>query len=997
MLTTPGPQKNKIDFYFLDAHTIRNKLHLFGKTKCKDTNEYVSSCVVVENQDRNVFFVPKDNSEHGLGDLEEKINTLAKTHGIKGHSLERVKRKPLFKTADSPLETQCIKMVYPHRENTLPHTAASQTSADVYGSTVSQIETFLVKRRVCGPCWLEIDDAEQKGVKTSLCTAEFAVETPKKISVAQKQKESPPLDILSVSIRTVQEGPQKTKRTIAAIAGSFYKNVDTETQSLPPASSFLLLKAGPGTDAKEAFVSEKEHEIIEMLFAKIKNIDPDAIVSYELTEDLLPTLFRRMDELNIRRHSLGRLELAPSRRAAENAPGRLLCDLHGFVAEHETIKAPSFSKLVEKHLGTKRNEMTHEETERALIDRDALAAMLGNCIEDTKLAAALLARMGVLPLTQQLAVLAGNLWARSLAGSRANRTEYLLLHECHRNKIIYPDKEKTDFSKKRKGYLGGLVLEPKKALYTTITLLLDFNSLYPSIIQEYDICFTTFTPEEAEAVETIAPPETPHGFLPGVLRRLVGRRKEVKKLLASPLLSEKEKKTADIRQKALKLTANSVYGCLGFPGSRFYGKHLASLITGLGRRILRDSVTTVEKLRYSVIYGDTDSVMVDTQTTDMQKAVSIAQNIKREINKKHSVLEIDLENCFKRLLLLQKKKYCALVVKGDETTLETKGIELVRQDWCGLAKDASEYAVGLAMHEETPGAVKQKMKLFLETLGSDALQKKIPFSQFLLTKALSKNPEEYVEGNRLPHVVVALRMKERGLAVFPGQMIPFVVCSAGGRQKGVAQRCYHVDEVTDTAAVDTEWYLANQVLPCVARLSAWVEGLDRKTLAAYLGLGTKYASECTASLFNEDEAEEATIAFDCCRCGKQNIWSASSPPADTCRDCSARFTFSFLYKKILLLLRRETEKVYRMELHCPPCLSAASKTDEHPRRCRECGEQLEELHSAAGLHRKLGEYKAILDQKEPAVLARLSALVSAVAGQSAYPWVDCQALFSFLL
>ena len=139
--------------------------------------------------------------------------------------------------------------------------------------------------------------------------------------------------------------------------------------------------------------------------------------------------------------------------------------------------------------------------------RDGLLSYVNHCEADTYFVAALALRVQILPLTKVLTNLAGNSWARTLTGTRAERNEYILLHEFHRNKYICPDKvygkgkqkveeenpddeEGADVKKKDK-YKGGLVFEPEKGLYDKFILVMDFNSLYPSIIQEYNICFTT--------------------------------------------------------------------------------------------------------------------------------------------------------------------------------------------------------------------------------------------------------------------------------------------------------------------------------------------------------------------------------------------------------------------------------------------------------------------------------------------------------------------------
>ena len=108
----------------------------------------------------------------------------------------------------------------------------------------------------------------------------------------------------------------------------------------------------------------------------------------------------------------------------------------------------------------------------------------------------LMEEMDMLPLSLQLTRLGGNLWDSTLNGGRAERIEYLLLHEFHRKDYIVPDKERAGKKsmdgtipgrgKKGRGkpaFKGGKVLEPKRGLYDKCVLLLDFNSLYPSIIQ----------------------------------------------------------------------------------------------------------------------------------------------------------------------------------------------------------------------------------------------------------------------------------------------------------------------------------------------------------------------------------------------------------------------------------------------------------------------------------------------------------------------------------
>jgi DNA polymerase alpha subunit A len=190
---------------------------------------------------------------------------------------------------------------------------------------------------------------------------------------------------------------------------------------------------------------------------------------------------------------------------------------------------------------------------------------------DAQLVQKLMFKLQVLPLTKQLTCIAGNIWSHTLKSNRAERTEYLLLHEFHRLKYLPPEKRRkrsgesketqlsTRGNNNKAKYAGGLVLEPKKGLYDSFILLLDFNSLYPSIIQEYNLCFTTIDwpnkadiTEEAEnqnqgeSLPSLPDPSVNTGVLPRVIKSLVERRRAVKKILKSERNPEKQEEVSTI-------------------------------------------------------------------------------------------------------------------------------------------------------------------------------------------------------------------------------------------------------------------------------------------------------------------------------------------------------------------------------------------------------------------------------------------------------------------
>eukprot|EP00884_Botryococcus_braunii_P011316 jgi/Botrbrau1/20185/Bobra.0173s0083.2 len=684
-------------------------------------------------------------------------------------------------------------------------------------------------------------------------------------------------------------------------------------------------KLNGGNDGRMLSQQSTEAGLLNYLLGRLEKLDADVYCGHNIAAFDMDVLLHRLQHHKVANWSrLGRLKRSKMPHLGGGGhvfgggasagllavlAGRLLCDT--YLAARELVKSIDFTlgTLAANLLGQQRSELSAADIPGKYETATKLLELVQHTEGDAWLALGLTTHLNVIPLTRELSCISGYLWSRTLQGQRAARIEMLLLHEFYKRKFVLPDKltarernkladqranamdvdddplDEAQGSGKSKGpqYAGGLVLEPKRGLYDRFVLLLDFNSLYPSIIQEYNICFTTVSCPTDGGLAPLPQPSDQMAILPTVISKLVEQRRAVKRQKANernPLAAMQ----LDVRQQALKLTANSMYGCLGFSSSRFYAKPLAELITAQGREVLQSTVDTVQgTIGANVIYGDTDSIMVATGSDDLGEVQKLGKRIKEAVNKRYRKLELEMDGIFKVMLLLKKKKYAAVVVDpntGSESQ-EIKGLDMVRRDWSGLAKDVGKYVLNKILSGLPSDEVVEAIHQHLRQIRNDLDEGNVPLDRFIITKQLTKRPEDYPakEARTQPHVVVALRRKAAHLrgAVMQGETVPYIICIAkedgeaatltsGERpSKGVAERAYHPDEVTASSNIvpDLDYYLAQQVHPLVARLCGPIEGTDHARLADCLGLDSaKYHSASHPQQQGYEEQDAAPLTLD---------------------------------------------------------------------------------------------------------------------------------------
>ncbi|KAG2695557.1 hypothetical protein I3760_07G018400 [Carya illinoinensis] len=429
-------------------------------------------------------------------------------------------------------------------------------------------------------------------------------------------------------------------------------------------------------------------------------------------------------------------------------------------------------------------------------------------IERARLNLEMMNQLDMISRTSELARVFGIDFFSVLSRGSQYRVESMLLRLAHTQNYLAISPGTQQVASQPAMECLPLVMEPESGFYADPVVVLDFQSLYPSMIIAYNLCFSTCLGKVASSksntlgVSSYSPdpyvlqavkndilltpnsvmyvsPKVRKGILPRLLEEILSTRIMVKQ--AMKRLSPSQQvlhRIFNSRQLALKLIANVTYGytAAGFSG-RMPCAELADSIVQCGRRTLEKAISFVnahEKWKARVIYGDTDSLFVLLKGRSVKESFQIGNEIASAITAMNpNPVTLKMEKVYHPCFLLTKKRYVGYSYESPEQSepvFDAKGIETVRRDTCGAVAKTMEKSLRLFFEHQDISEVKEYLQRQWTRIvsGRFSLQdfvfakevrlgtySSLPPAAIVATKAMRADPRaepRYAE--RIPYVVI---------------------------------------------------------------------------------------------------------------------------------------------------------------------------------------------------------------------------------------------------
>jgi len=757
---------------------------------------------------------------------------------------------------------------------------------EVYETDVLFKNRFLIDQDLGGMRWVKVEDPLTKGsIPFTSLKPLFPVEAGGEEEEGQKSRANAPLRHLAFDIECLPLNgamPNPETSPVIMVSLGFYP---------PYKGREDLVLVGREVDCPrgDVLACKGEREMLARFVEIVKDYDPDVVAGYNSNEFDFPYLEERMKRLNLdvrvgRDGSPWRVRKIVNQTRVE-ITGRIVVDLLPLVRSSFSLKRYTLRNASLELLGVEKHDVEPKEMESLWAsDGEDFARLVSHSRRDSYLALHLLLDLKLLDKYIALAQTSGSLPQDVINGGQAGMVENFLFRKFQERRRVIPPKPDADLSQTRAAQSfelkGGAVLDPRKGLVEDVVIL-DYRSLYPSIMMAHNLCYSTVvTDDRPPAEEVVKSPSGGEfvdssispGIVPGVLHDLLAQRTEIKRQMKTA--SDEERTILDAQQYALKILLNSFYGYSGYARARLYSLPLANAVTSFGRSNIQNTKSMVEEIgsiyvkegeallpnemreaagdsfpstgaesfkRFdlSVVYGDTDSVFIRLQPhaergakPTLEEAELVGRKIAKTVTSRlPPPMELVFEAFARRGLFLVKKRYALWVFEkvGEEwrDRIKVRGMETVRRDWCELTSKTLNRCLELVLQEGKVDEAVELAKSAIDRLQRLDLQEDPEILEdLILTRRYTKSASSYK--NKQPHVQLAEKMRVRGDRVpSVGDRVPFVILRGKGLFVDRAEDPQYVLE--NDLKIDTDYYIEKQILPPLLRLLSTF-GVSREQL-----------------------------------------------------------------------------------------------------------------------------------------------------------------------
>ncbi|CAB3236740.1 unnamed protein product [Arctia plantaginis] len=550
-----------------------------------------------------------------------------------------------------------------------------------------------------------------------------------------------------------------------------------------------------------------ESNLFEKIIELVINHDPDIMCGYEVEMDSWGYLFSRAQALGleiVREVSRITEKHRQKRWRGEETDyeariiGRIMLNVWRLFRHEMALSSYSFENCMYEVLKERVPKYSYSQLAAWWHDESRILRWIPVEYYLTKLSGTvrMLDKLDIINRTSELARLFGLQWWEVLSRGSQFRVESLMLRAARPLNLVALSPTVKQRAAMRAPECLPLIFEPESRFYADPVIVLDFQSLYPSMMIAYNYCFSTCigrvqnisdTAYEFGAwrlkipkakVEALVRENLVHwspvgvgfvkasvrrGVLPALLRRILAARQAVKKNMKAQT-DETVKKAMHSRQLGLKLIANVTYG---YTAANFSGRmpcvEVGDSVVAKGRETLERAIKLVrESTQWNakVIYGDTDSMFVLVPGGTRAEAFEIGQQIADAVTADNpSPVALKLEKVYQPCILQTKKRYVGYMYESaaqEKPVYEAKGIETVRRDGCPAGVKLLQRALCELFETGDMSRVKRSVMATLSKLVDGTL----PPQELFFTREYH-GPGGYRAGASAPPNEIARRLASR--------------------------------------------------------------------------------------------------------------------------------------------------------------------------------------------------------------------------------------------